>query len=98
MRFGLQSQRPRLRQNGPVAAPAAHRDVEKQKEIDRPRRRGLQAVLRARMRAVLAAQEVITHREIGAPYALRQSLIDLAAVAELVAEQLPPPRIQVRRS
>jgi hypothetical protein len=89
---------PALRQNALVAAPAAHRDVERQKEIDRPRRRGLQAVLRARMRAVLAAQEAITQREIGAPYAYRQSLVDLASVAELVAEQLPPPRIPVRRS
>jgi hypothetical protein len=49
------------------------------------------------MRAVLAAQEAITQREIWAPYAYRQSPVDLA-VAELVAEQLPPPRIPVRRS
>ncbi len=82
----------------PVAAPAAHRDVARQKEIDRPRRRGLQGVLRARIRAVIDAQEAITRREIGAPYAYRQSLIDLAAVAQLAAEQLPRPRIPVRRS
>ncbi len=49
------------------------------------------------MEAVRAAEHAITQREIGAPYALRQSLIDLAAVAELVAEQLPPPRIPVKR-
>ena len=67
------------------------RDVERVKIRDR-NFGGNQAVLRARMLAVTDAQRAIAARETGARYALRQSLIDLAAVAELVAGDLPVPR------
>jgi hypothetical protein len=43
------------------------------------------------MGAVLGAQEAVARREEGAAYALRQSLIDLASVSELVADELPSP-------
>jgi hypothetical protein len=45
------------------------------------------------MRAVLAAQEALAAREQDAPYALRQALVDLAAIAELVADDLPAPTV-----
>jgi hypothetical protein len=41
------------------------------------------------MRATLAAQEALPRREPDAPYVLRASLIDLAAVAEAIAAELP---------
>jgi hypothetical protein len=58
---------------------------------DRPHR-GYQDRLRARMKAVIGAQQAVLRREPDAPYIFRQALIDLAASAELVAEQLPEPR------
>jgi hypothetical protein len=78
-----------------VAATTVLRDVARQKSNDRPRN-GHQHVLRARMRAVLDAQRAMTRHEPDAPYALRQSLVDLASVAELVAEALPEPRARLR--
>src|SRR5688572_1874195 len=42
-----------------------------------------------RMGAVVSAQRAVVAGEIGAAYALRQGLIDLAAAAELLAEELP---------
>jgi hypothetical protein len=47
--------------------------------------------LHARMAAVVGAQRALAAREEGSLPALRQSLIDLAALAEGLAEQLPPP-------
>src|SRR4051794_25590617 len=71
----------------PTAAPSrTRRDVEHQLAHDR-NRDGHQAALLARMGAVLTAQEALAAREQGAAYALRQSLVDLAAAAELVAEE-----------
>jgi hypothetical protein len=43
------------------------------------------------MAALLRAQEAVARREEGASFALRQSLIDLASVSELLADDLPPP-------
>jgi hypothetical protein len=67
-------------------------------EIERVKRRDAeygspQEVLRARMVAVLDAQCAMLGQEEGAKFAFRQSLIDLAAVSETVAESLPPPSI-----
>jgi hypothetical protein len=50
-----------------------------------------QDTLIARMGAVLGAQEARARREQGADSTFRQSLIDLAAIAELIADELPPP-------
>ena len=52
-----------------------------------------QDVLLARMRAVLVAQAALAAREHDAAYVLRQSLIDLAAIAELVADDLAAPTV-----
>jgi hypothetical protein len=67
-------------------------DVERQKRLDETWG-GSQDVLRARMAAVLGAQEAVAGREEGASFALRQSLIDLASVSELLADELPPPAV-----
>ena len=45
------------------------------------------------MGAVVAAQRAYAARETGSAWALRQSLIDLAAIAELLADDLPPPSV-----
>ena len=37
----------------------------------------------------------MARREPDAAYALRQSLVDLAAISELVAEELPGPRAHI---
>jgi hypothetical protein len=59
---------------------------------------GHQTVLQARMLAVVGAQRALSAGEAGARYALRQSLIDLAAVAELVAAELPRPAVAGRNA
>jgi len=64
-------------------------DVEHQQRYDRDRT-GHQGMLMARMGAVLDAQRARTRHELGADSAFRQSLVDLAAIAELVAGDLPP--------
>jgi integrase len=48
---------------------------------------GAARALQARMAAVLGAQEALKRREPDALYVLRQALVDLAAVAELVVER-----------
>lgn len=50
-----------------------------------------QDVLPQRMRAVLGAQIALRQREPGAAADLRQSLIELAAVSEEIAGELPAP-------
>ena len=45
------------------------------------------------MRAVLGAQEALAPGEHDAAYVLRQVLVDLAAIAELIADDLPAPRV-----
>jgi hypothetical protein len=80
-----------VRDNPPVSTAATRLDVRRQKAID-ARRPVHQGVLAARMLGVGDAQEAFARREPDAAYALRQSLIDLASVAELVADELPRPR------
>jgi hypothetical protein len=65
-------------------------DIDVQRIIDE-RHCSPQASLAARMRAVIVAQQRLGQREAGADYELRQSLIDLAAVAEVIADGLPAP-------
>jgi hypothetical protein len=48
-------------------------------------------VLVARMRAVLGAQQARAECEEDADFTFRQALIDLAAIAELIANELPAP-------
>ena len=74
-----------------VAATGTPRDVRRVKAHDRDfDAHG--TVLAARMKAVLDAQRAVAERELGAGYALRQSLVDLAAVSEALADELPAPR------
>ena len=87
LQFGLHCSASRLCE---TIGAVAHPGVERQKAIDR-NWDGHQDVLHARMRAVVGAQEAMVRREPDALYALRQSLVDLAAISELVAEELPAP-------
>lgn len=73
--------------DNPRVSTATRPDVELVKVRDRDFDTG-QDELMARMRAVVGAQRAVAGREVGALPALRQSLIDLAAVAELVADEL----------
>jgi len=41
--------------------------------------------------AVISAQRALARHELGAGWALRQSLVDLASVCELLADELPQP-------
>lgn len=74
---------------------ATRKDVRRQKRLD-SRHGHHQAALDARIAAVAGARQALARREPAAEYALRQSLIDLAAAAELVAEDLPRPVIESR--
>ena len=51
------------------------------------------ATLEARMVAVVDARRAFASRELGAGWAYRQSLIDLASACELLAGELPRPRV-----
>ena len=73
-----------------VAPTETRRDVERVKAHDRDfDAHG--TVLAARMKAVVDAQRAVAQRELGAGYALRQSLVDLAAISEQLADELPSP-------
>jgi hypothetical protein len=76
----------------------ALQDVEQQQRVDRapwggqqPAREPSIEYTKTRMRAVLVAAA-----ERDEPYALRQSLIDLAAVAVEFATTLPRPHVELR--
>jgi hypothetical protein len=62
-------------------------DIERQKVSDGSRQ-DRQGALIARMTAVVEAQRAAAGGELGAHYALRQSLVDLAAISELLADDL----------
>jgi hypothetical protein len=78
-----------VRKNGAVAT-VTRRDVEHTKGIDRGWG-DYQGVLLARMGAVITAQRAAAAGELGAHPALRKSLVDLAAISELLADDLPAP-------
>jgi hypothetical protein len=67
-------------------------DIDQQQVFDRDRQ-SYSGVLEARIVAVADARRAFSRRELGAGWALRQSLIDLASVCELLAGELPRPRI-----
>ena len=75
-----------MRKNGAVAT-VTRRDVKRVKTRDRDFD-GHQGVLLARMGAVIGAQRATAAGELGAQDALRQSLVDLAAISELLADDL----------
>jgi len=72
------------------------RDVERVKVRDRDFA-DHRNVLMARMAAAVDAQRATAAGELGARPALRQSLIDLAAAAELVAAELSAPTLERAR-
>ncbi len=65
-------------------------EIERQQQLDRHWQQ-YQGTLEARLEAVVGARAAFTHRELGAAPALRQSLVDLASVCELLAGELEPP-------
>jgi hypothetical protein len=72
-------------------------EIERQAELD-ANWQGYADVLEARMVAVRDARRAFALQEVGGAWAYRQSLIDLAAVAELLAGELPPPPIPSRQT
>jgi hypothetical protein len=68
---------------------AARGDIDRQRQHDVHRPAGL-PLLGARVRAVADAERAVNGHEEGAEPALRQSLIDLAAVSEALADDLGP--------
>ena len=52
-----------------------------------------QLTLDARITAVVDARRAFAGREVGAGWAFRQSLVDLASVCELLADELPAPQV-----
>jgi hypothetical protein len=74
-----------------VAPTGTRREVEQVKAHDR-NYDAHGAALMARMKAVVGAQQAVARGEPDAAYALRQSLVDLAAVSELLADELPAPK------
>jgi hypothetical protein len=67
-------------------------EIEQQRDLD-ARWGGFQSTLDARIRAVLSARRAFARHELGAGRAFRQSLVDLAAVCEALAAELPRPHI-----
>jgi hypothetical protein len=55
-----------------------------------------QDTLEAKVAAVSGARRAFSERQVGAEWALRQSLIDLASVCELLADELRPPTVYGR--
>jgi hypothetical protein len=61
--------------------------VDRQRRLDGECSCGSDLLL-ARMTAVVIAQRAVAAHEAGAVYSLRQSLVDLAAAAEIAAERM----------
>ena len=64
-------------------------DIDRQRQHDAGRQQNL-GLLGVRVRAIAEAQRAVGEREEGAVPALRQSIIDLAAVCEALADDLAP--------
>jgi hypothetical protein len=70
-------------------APAGIRsEIARQQRLDAHGRQ-YQDTLEARVSAVMGARRAFSERQVGADWTLRQSLIDLASVCELLADELP---------
>ena len=80
-----------------AAAAGIRREVEEQKFRDLSRE-DRQALLMARMGATVEAMRLVRLHESAATPALRQALIDLASVSELLASELPEPSLSVQRA
>jgi hypothetical protein len=77
----------------PAKAPAGVRgEIVRQQRLDANWGQ-YQDTLEARVAAVVGARPAFAERQVGADWALRQSLIDLASVCELLADELPPPAV-----
>ncbi len=75
-----------------AATPGIRAEVEEQKLLDL-RRGDRQSLLMARMGATVEAMRLVKLHESAATPALRQALIDLASVSELLASELPAPSL-----
>jgi hypothetical protein len=71
------------------ASTGARDEITRQQALDVPWGK-YQDTLEARVAAVSGARRAFSERQVGADWALRQSLIDLASVCELLADELPP--------
>lgn len=71
-----------------AVATSTRQEVDRQRRLDADRGAHL-GLLGVRVRAVADAQRALTVCEDGAAPALRQALVDLAAVSEAVADDLP---------
>jgi hypothetical protein len=65
--------------------------IDRQRDHDHRRDRVGISLLKARFDAVLEAKEAVLGNEQHAVFAYRQSLVDLAACAELMAEKMRAP-------
>ncbi len=65
-------------------------EIIRQQRLDRHWQQ-YQDTLEARIAAVIGARRALSERQVGAEWALRQSLVDLASVCELLAAELPAP-------
>ena len=61
------------------AAAGVRREIERQQHLDRQWQQ-YQGTLEARLAAVAGARQAFSERQLGADWALRQSLVDLASV------------------
>lgn len=75
-------------------AACVQRDIRNQRKRDQPHPIDWQQ-WEARTAAVVAARKALVEGEYGAPYALRQAMIDLAACAEHMAGKLPVPTVKL---
>jgi hypothetical protein len=75
---------------GRIPALTVRAEITAQRALDQ-HRGSFQTILEARIAAVIAAREALTARQVGAGWALRQSLVDLASICEALASELPEP-------
>ncbi len=76
-----------------LVATEVRADIDRQRHLDHQRGGGQPALL-ARMRAVVEAQHRLALRVLTPRTHCGQSLVDLAAAAELVADELPEPTLR----
>jgi hypothetical protein len=74
---------------------ATRQDIDRQRQQDRHHPQNL-SLLATRFRAIIEAQRAVAERQEGALPALRQSLVDVAAAAEAVAEGIELPELEAR--